>query len=276
MPVAEAVGLALGAVALASLFTTCVELFDLFETGQNHGNDFHLACIKLELLRVRLVSWGGLLHITEPGGEDLDLRAQWPWKSEVVFGCLWEIQRILGDSDVLANKYKLVERPVSVRKRAVWAIRDKDRFAALVQDISFLIENLEKVTKSTYPLVRMTTPSGYGMLRRGAGTHVIEERAFTGQGQVLGPITQGSTQMSQPEKSVVSQNAQNYQEQTTQTNIDSIGFQGPSGEQQGITVIRGVVQINQQKAVGFQGHTSTDCAAAVARAYYEAALKAGK
>lgn len=55
---AEAAGLALGGIALASLITTCVEFIEYFEDGRDCIRDVNLAVTKVKLMKVRLCQLG--------------------------------------------------------------------------------------------------------------------------------------------------------------------------------------------------------------------------
>lgn len=55
---AEATGLVLGGIALASLVTTCVEFVEYFEDGRDCMRDFTLAVTKVKLMQVRLDQLG--------------------------------------------------------------------------------------------------------------------------------------------------------------------------------------------------------------------------
>jgi hypothetical protein len=174
---AEASGLVLGAIALASLFQTCVELFNCFELGRNQAYDYQLACTKLCLLRARLSACGVTLKLGNPGHEHPSLRQHWTEEQDVVARSLFGIKEIFENASLLAEKYKLTPRrsrafrsilshrskvletdaggpesvevvttsSASLRKRSVWAIHGKQKFDDFIQNLSFLIENLEKV-----------------------------------------------------------------------------------------------------------------------------------
>lgn len=161
MPGAEATGLVIGAIALASLFSTCIELFDYFEVGKTYVDGHRLSCTKLGLLRERLHIWGRALNVTEPGKEDPALRQQWPTKKDIVGKSLLRLRDILYESEGLLEKHevKIVSREGSkstrlsnwslrLRRRTVWAIHDKPKFDRLIEDISFLMDNMEKVTEN--------------------------------------------------------------------------------------------------------------------------------
>ncbi|KAK5053797.1 hypothetical protein LTR84_001759 [Exophiala bonariae] len=180
---ADVAGLVIGAIALASLFSTCIDLFDRFELGRNYDSDYQLACTKLCLLRARLSSWGLALNVGTPGHEHPKLRRQWTEEEEVIGRSLLSIREIFGNATIMYEKYKLtparsrafrsvvayrtnkqsvepdqtLTRRTStsstsstsswtlLRKRTVWAVHDKQKFDNFIQDLSFLIENLEKV-----------------------------------------------------------------------------------------------------------------------------------
>ena len=99
MPGAEIAGLAIGTIALATLFTTCLELFDCFELGRNYVDDYALACAKLGLLRGRLHTWGKALRVTEPGLENAALREQWSATRDAVGCSSFGLRRLLCDSE---------------------------------------------------------------------------------------------------------------------------------------------------------------------------------
>lgn len=176
---AEAAGLALGAVALVSLFQTAVECLEYFELARALKHDHELAATKVSLLESRLKEWGGHVQVLEPGREDEGLRTIWEEEGGLITKSLSGIALILGNAAELNQTYglhkkKLVrckwsspfprQRPgsklqsttsstsqiavkatASFRRQVVWAIRDKKRFDSLISDLDFLVTNLEKV-----------------------------------------------------------------------------------------------------------------------------------
>ncbi|KAF7512236.1 hypothetical protein GJ744_002398 [Endocarpon pusillum] len=183
---ADVAGLIVGTVALASLFTTCIELFECFELGKHYAYDYQLACTKVALLKTRFSTWGVSLGIDKPGYEHPALRQHWTAEQEVISRSLYSIKEIFENTSLLAEKYRLTPRRswtfrsvvshqvnqlpsgpenstnpkrlatawAVLKKRTVWAIHDKQRFDSFIQDLSFLMENLEKVAGRTI----MSTP----------------------------------------------------------------------------------------------------------------------
>ncbi|KAK2615884.1 hypothetical protein N8I77_002607 [Diaporthe amygdali] len=175
---AEAAGLAIGAVALVSLFQTAIELLEYFEAGRGLASDSELAATKLSLLEARLRQWGDDLQVEYPGQEDGGLRTRWADEGGLVTRSLEGISEILGNASQLSEKYGLHKKrrlvwhsnipllypilhradiPISsprkssrispsIRRQAVWAIKDKKRFESLISDLDFFITNLEKVS----------------------------------------------------------------------------------------------------------------------------------
>jgi len=181
---AEAAGLALGGVAIASLFTTCIELMDYFELCKSYEYDYKMACLKLSLLKTRLDSCR--LAIQSRGnscqGSEEALGCQSTPEGDVIRQSLQGIADILNNAELLKDKYCLRAREsrnkISLSKRQVltassnqdceatilervrgvrvtfirrsttWAIRDKQKFDVLIEDLGFFVSNLEAVSSS--------------------------------------------------------------------------------------------------------------------------------
>ena len=176
---AEAAGLVMGSIAMAALFTTCIDLFDRFELGRTYSYDYQLACTKMCLLKARLSSWGISLNLRIPGHEHPALRQHWMEERDVVGRSLSGIKQAFENASVLAEKYTLTptssrafrtvvsHRPLELeyrsegskppqdtingwkylRKRTAWALHDKQKLDSFIDSLSFLIDNLEKVTE---------------------------------------------------------------------------------------------------------------------------------
>ncbi|KAH6669490.1 prion-inhibition and propagation, helo domain-containing protein, partial [Halenospora varia] len=51
-------GLALSAVSVTALFTTCIECYSLVVTAREFGEDYELLCTELSLQKLRFFLWG--------------------------------------------------------------------------------------------------------------------------------------------------------------------------------------------------------------------------
>jgi hypothetical protein len=172
----EVAGLALGAVALVSLFSTCVELMDLFELAREQREDLKLASLKMGLLQMRLTSWGKGMNLdgSDTDHEDHVFEKYWTRDWNAIGHSLTGIHAIFGNASTLSQKYELVPlgqsphstsscvsprsknrwykrrsrqlESTTLRQKTVWAVRDKKKLDRLILDIDFLISNLEKIS----------------------------------------------------------------------------------------------------------------------------------
>lgn len=105
----EAAGLALGVVAL---WKTCVDVFDVIDSGRSYGMDYELLRVKLEVERIRLVTWGDMIGLdgenstTRPDTRP-DTRLQQSNVNETVMRLLGCIQHIFDNSERLQSNYGL-------------------------------------------------------------------------------------------------------------------------------------------------------------------------
>ena len=53
-------GLALSAVSVAALFTTCIECYSLVVAAREFGKDYELLCTELSLQKLRFFLWESL------------------------------------------------------------------------------------------------------------------------------------------------------------------------------------------------------------------------
>jgi hypothetical protein len=177
---AEPVGLVIGGLSLAALFTTCIDCLDYITLGRNHGQDYELSLVKVALLRARLDTWGKTLGINEDGEVLPALRDCWPQERELVGRCLMGIMTLFDDSEKLEKKYGLYpsqreEHPVgstafqqiedrfrfraksrhkgtSTLRKTIWAVHDKKKFDSLISDIAFYMDGLEKLSERLHVL----------------------------------------------------------------------------------------------------------------------------
>lgn len=272
MPAAEIAGLAIGAIALALLFTTCVELFDLFEVGKNCIYDYDLACTKISLLRERLRAWGNTLRVTEPGAEDFTLREQWPTEREIVAASLTGQRRKLYDSEALKQKYHLSVSSIGFRRRTVWAIRDRAKVEKLIQDISFLVDGLEKITAEHSSAVQKYDQNAILYRRESlsdrlptfkqranakntttAATLAIEE----GESDAATPNIDSEEQPRAMPAPITIDDVEYVISGTQYNRQCSIGVQGIIGQSHGMFCVKGI-QINCDSAIGIQGCASME------------------
>ena len=181
----EVAGLVVGTVALASLFSTCVECWDYFDSVRSYGREYELLATKLEVERTRFMIWGDLIGLLN---SDDNGRALAP-DSEIIVATIERtlncILAILQDSEALESRYGLeqaktteVHKPnsptlgkyqiakfrvsykqfrarvkgshaqTSLLSKTRWAIHDRSKFGILIEDLKQLIDGLKDVTDS--------------------------------------------------------------------------------------------------------------------------------
>ncbi|MCJ1384321.1 hypothetical protein MMC17_007437 [Xylographa soralifera] len=180
----EVTGLAVGVVALASLFTTCVECWNYIDTARSHGHDYELLATKLEVEKTRFLIWGDTIGLLKPDNNGRDVRLESPLVEEAIKGCLTCIRSIFTDSKALSSRYGLLEKDLAdvkidsaslssnqllkfkasykqfqARAKGVqqktsflgktrWAIHDRPKFGILVDDLRGFIDSLKDITDS--------------------------------------------------------------------------------------------------------------------------------
>jgi hypothetical protein len=116
----EAAGLSVGAIALASLFSTCVECFEYYEATRDAEEDLKTILVRLDLEKTRLLIWGdqvGIFKTIEQGrNRYLD---QYDEQLQPVFK---DLRRLLTKSDGSRDVYGRILR--RQQDNAIGMIRD--------------------------------------------------------------------------------------------------------------------------------------------------------
>lgn len=181
----DPISLTIGAVALASLFSLCVQCFDLIDVASNLGIDYEILLVKLSIEKRRLMIWGEAVGILRPD-EDRDLLLDDPDTRVLVKRILENVQKLFHDADALRSKYGLEKASenaarqtatvegsiictslfetssfVQFQKRVAgyhqkaglmsktrWAIRDNGKFTSLITNLKDLLDGLDQITTS--------------------------------------------------------------------------------------------------------------------------------
>lgn len=159
-------------IAVASLFTTCIECFEYFKAAKGLEQHFEVLLVKLEYQEERLLVWGDLTGICDENPRSVGpIPEREQKRQDRTKRCLDSINHLLQDTETLKNKYGLrVSAPMgdtvsrsgissnalkrfrlrlgrqsqvpSVLDKTRWAIHDGTKFQKLVQDIRELIDCL--------------------------------------------------------------------------------------------------------------------------------------
>lgn len=173
---AETFGIVAGAVGIATVFSTCMEVFSCVQLGRNFERDYGTSLVTLRLQGMRLSRWGAAAEIYDDP-ELVKLNAM-PGGAEAAKVTLCQILRLFSDSEKRSNKYfsKQITAPsptvysvenitdpdlsgiiqqtdnIMVKrkekrgrllwKKVTWSLYEKESFEQLIQDISGLLDQL--------------------------------------------------------------------------------------------------------------------------------------
>ncbi|KAL8695571.1 MAG: hypothetical protein Q9224_003343 [Gallowayella concinna] len=181
----EPVSLSFGAAALVSLLATCVDCFEYIDAAKSCGRDLELLTTKFAIEKTRLLIWGESVGLSTTKAAGCT-RIKSPHFRPIIEQILNCIRLLFEDTTALSDRYGLrpkshdatvsvVEsssshltlplrlrtsyvrfrsrleqnhKEIDTSKKARWAIRDRQKFACLVEDIQQFIDGLEAVTDS--------------------------------------------------------------------------------------------------------------------------------
>ncbi|KAF8866227.1 hypothetical protein BDZ45DRAFT_735513 [Acephala macrosclerotiorum] len=176
-------GLALSAVSVAALFTTCIQCFDIVVAGKNFSEDYEQLCALLSLQRARFGLWGesvGLIPNPHDGQRlQYDKNLDRPDIKPGVERILNNIKSLLDEASQVDARYgprsptqssevstprgldifrtpferfkfniKSHQKETSAWNVTRWAIHDSDKFEALIGRLREFVDGLESITKS--------------------------------------------------------------------------------------------------------------------------------
>lgn len=173
---AEPFGIIAGAVGIAAAFTACIDCFEYIQFGRHYGRDFQTDLLTLNCARLRLSRWGQSVHVlNDPHLGRPDATAE---EIQTVKDSLYQILVLFAGSEEISHKYRRDAKPgqdlailhpqdedvvfqkvhikikelvnrqqkgASFLKRAGWALYHRSEFRSLIQDITNLIDSIEKL-----------------------------------------------------------------------------------------------------------------------------------
>ena len=172
---AEAAGLAVGAVGLTALFTTCIDAFHIVLTAHEFGEDYEVLCADLAIQRLRFCLWGETVGIMSRGSltSPKPLRAlEDPEIKPTVIQMLQAIQYLLQEANRVRDQFSspprsshqltlfrdtfnqfslragLSRKQASVATVTKWAVYAREKFQERIERLKSLIDGLEKVSES--------------------------------------------------------------------------------------------------------------------------------
>jgi hypothetical protein len=176
LKMAEPFGITAGAIGIATAFTACINCFEYIQFGRHFGRDFQTDLLTMSCARLRLTRWGESVNIYN------DLRLGKPDTTapeiQLAKDTLLQIVVLFAQTEEISKKYKLtakvgedlsafsatdmdptlialdnklkelaIKRQKGSRflKLTSWAIYRRAEFRHLIDDITSLIDNIEKL-----------------------------------------------------------------------------------------------------------------------------------
>ena len=211
---AETAGLVVAVVALAGIFNTTVECFELVQLGRNFGKDFQTSQLKLDSARLRLSRWGKSLKLSEDVQDVASLQDRFGSEANVKHAdaFLGQIVELFADSEGVSNKHKsrapsqdndlavynpqsdlepamaklhnqmrqlAIDRQVrsGVRQKARWALYQEKHFRRLIEDITELVDSLVGLFPAVQEQQRKLCDMEVSSIGEGEGLSLLKEVA---------------------------------------------------------------------------------------------------
>jgi hypothetical protein len=208
---AETAGLVVGIVALAGLFNNAVECFDFVQLGRSFGKDFQTSQLKLDNARLRLSRWGKSLRLDDKIEHTASLHRYFDSESTIKHAeaLLGQIIELFADAEGVSNKYKSRtngssatfdsqcdldpglttlhqkmrqlalnrQNRAGMRQKARWALYQEKHFRRLIEDITELVNDLEKLFPATQQIQRELADAEVLTIGDGASIAILKEIA---------------------------------------------------------------------------------------------------
>ncbi|KAL9011326.1 MAG: hypothetical protein Q9173_003820 [Seirophora scorigena] len=169
---AEAFGIVAGTIGIAAAFTACVDCFEYMQFGRHFGRDYQTDLLALDCSRIRLTRWGQAVDIlNDPKIGRPNATSE---QIQTVKNTLYQILVLFADSAKISQEYKtgedlcvlssdsmdstfvalnnkMKELAIKRQKRnnilkiTLWALHRKSESKNLIEGISSLIDNIEKI-----------------------------------------------------------------------------------------------------------------------------------
>lgn len=164
----EPVSLAVGVIALSSLFNSCLETLDTFDSWRDFGGDWRFLAARFKAEKLRLEQWGQSVGF-ELGGllDDHHKALDDPRTLSTVKELLAAIQDVCRNGDIAyplsasgvdtrptkdgmsMKSHSLQNAPLeSKRFKLKWVLRDKAKQITQVEQFGLLVEGLHNLVPS--------------------------------------------------------------------------------------------------------------------------------
>jgi len=151
-------------IGIAALWESCIQVFEVVNFTRQYGMDYEILSIKLEVERVRLLSWGHAVGLdNDVNGRDARLTNTEVHRAVVrLLGC---IQHVFEDSERLQNTYGLRPSLVAPEREFTSAEDNQPSQSQLILGGVFrrAYENLRRVARERQRNTHMTRISKWAV-----------------------------------------------------------------------------------------------------------------
>ena len=216
---AEAVGLTIGSVALASLFTTCVDCFEYVQLGRQFGTNYQRSLLKLDIVKLRLSRWADAVNESQ---QHYNVAVGSANEAQKVQEILGEIIELFANAEKVSAKYKMKAKPgdlvaynvnadlepdlrsmhnkmrdlaikrqkrSSFAQKAAWALYEEKHFNRLIEDVTTLVDGLVELFPATQGRLQQLSLEEAQEMKEEPSLGVLEEAA-----EDIDPLLQTSVQ----------------------------------------------------------------------------------
>jgi len=183
---ADLAGVITGGVALAALFTTCIDCFEYVQLGRDYGKNYQRSQLQLATVQVRLSRWGESVRIMDDRSlQKFEVPLASPGEAVLVQGILGEIIVVFEDMERVSRRMdsqqgsrqskpvspaivddkslvSLAERMrslaiqrqknTSLSQKVKWALHGEKHLQRLLDDVQGFVQSLEDL----FPAARST------------------------------------------------------------------------------------------------------------------------
>ena len=204
---AEAVGLTIGSVALASLFTTCVDCFEYVQLGRQFGTNYQRSLLKLDIVKLRLSRWADAVNESQ---QHYNVAVGSANEAQKVQEILGEIIELFANAEKVSAKYKMKAKPgdlvaynvnadlepdlrsmhnkmrdlaikrqkrSSFAQKAAWALYEEKHFNRLIEDVTTLVDGLVELFPATQGRLQQLSLEEAQEMKEEPSLGVLEEAA---------------------------------------------------------------------------------------------------
>jgi Prion-inhibition and propagation len=132
----EITGFVFSAVGLVTVWSSCVQAFDIIAAGRQYGIESEVLRVKLEVERIRLLLWGESLKLSAVQSDDpaaehrIDSRLGRSALRTTVIGLLGCIEHVFSNADELQKKYGLKPEASIDLDQAAHAMEEEDQLTS--------------------------------------------------------------------------------------------------------------------------------------------------